>query len=181
MIDINKLNRADQYIKKMIDGIDPITETEASENDLINNPRIKECFLYIHSIICETISKEGVIKYIPYFVTDEQKSTFTAADDTVYFYDFTDALNRYCDENGCTKLHHTHIFSYLKKIGFLNNNNKLPTEVGIENGFIQVTINRNNRDYNICALEPRGQEYIINNLDNLLEFINSEEYFQRAL
>ena len=47
MTDLETIKRAKLYMEKLANGIDPITDKEAPEDDIINNVRLSRCFFYV--------------------------------------------------------------------------------------------------------------------------------------
>lgn len=46
-MDLNLLEHAKNYIDKMANGINPLTNENVSESDLINNVKISRCLFYV--------------------------------------------------------------------------------------------------------------------------------------
>lgn len=44
MTELEKMQRAKMYIDKLANGINPIDDAAAPENDVINNVRLSRCF-----------------------------------------------------------------------------------------------------------------------------------------
>lgn len=51
MTEIEKLGVAQMYIEKLANGIDPLTDREVQENDIINNVRISRCLFYVAYVL----------------------------------------------------------------------------------------------------------------------------------
>ena len=49
MTELETMIRAESYIRKMADGINPITNEPAADDDMVNNVRITRC-LYLSLI-----------------------------------------------------------------------------------------------------------------------------------
>ena len=64
MTELEKMQRAKMYIDKMANGINPIDDTAAPENDVINNVRISRCFFYVSDILRQVIENGGTAKAI---------------------------------------------------------------------------------------------------------------------
>lgn len=46
MTELDKIARAQMYLEKLANGIDPLTNTEVPQNDIVNNVRISRCMFY---------------------------------------------------------------------------------------------------------------------------------------
>ena len=83
MTELEKMQRAKMYIDKLANGINPIDDTAAPENDVINNVRLSRCFFYVSDILRQVIENGGTAKAIksapksPFFLTDEQKNAIS--------------------------------------------------------------------------------------------------------
>lgn len=50
-MNIELLKIAKNYIDDMSNGINPISKAKVSKDDLINNPRISKCLLYVSCVL----------------------------------------------------------------------------------------------------------------------------------
>ena len=55
MTELEKMQRAKMYIDKLANGINPIDDAAAPENDVINNVRLSRCFFYVSDILRQVI------------------------------------------------------------------------------------------------------------------------------
>ena len=51
MTELETMIRAESYIRKMADGINPITNEPAADCDMVNNVRITRCLYYVSDIL----------------------------------------------------------------------------------------------------------------------------------
>lgn len=56
MTEIEKLQRAQMYISKLANGINPLNDNPVDQNEIINNERISRCLRYVSEVL------DGVIK-----------------------------------------------------------------------------------------------------------------------
>ena len=61
MTELEKLERARMYMDKLANGIDPISDTEAPDSDIINNIRLSRCFFYVSDILRQVIENGGTV------------------------------------------------------------------------------------------------------------------------
>lgn len=59
MTELETMKRAKMYIDKLANGINPLDNTNVSEDDIINNVRISRCFFYISNILRQVIENIG--------------------------------------------------------------------------------------------------------------------------
>ena len=62
MTELDKLIRAESYIRKMANGINPITDETAADDDMVNNVRITRCLYYVSDILGQVIANNGFHK-----------------------------------------------------------------------------------------------------------------------
>lgn len=62
MTELEKMIRAESYIRKMADGINPITGVNVADDDMVNNVRITRCLYYVSDILRQVIANNGVIE-----------------------------------------------------------------------------------------------------------------------
>lgn len=103
MTELEKMQRAKMYIDKLANGINPIDDAAAPENDVINNVRLSRCFFYVSDILRQVIENGGTAKAIksapksPFFLTDEQKNQYIPSDKPISVSEITKALNVIAD------------------------------------------------------------------------------------
>lgn len=51
MTELEIMQRAKQYMKKLAKGIDPITNMKVPDDSALNNVRLSRCFLYVAGIL----------------------------------------------------------------------------------------------------------------------------------
>lgn len=56
MTDREILCRAKEYIDKLANGIDPLTDSPVNENDIVNNIRISRCLFYVSNVLNRVIA-----------------------------------------------------------------------------------------------------------------------------
>lgn len=59
MTELETMIRAESYIRKMADGINPITNEPAADDDMVNNVRITRCLYYVSDILRQVIDNDG--------------------------------------------------------------------------------------------------------------------------
>lgn len=56
-MDLELLKHANNYIEKMANGINPLTNQKCNDNDMINNVRISRCLFYVSNVLDDVIKK----------------------------------------------------------------------------------------------------------------------------
>lgn len=179
-MNLELLKHAKNYIEKMANGINPLTNEIIPDNDLINNVRISRCLFYVNNILGEVIDNEGIEKKNKkqkVNLTKEELNNFEYSNTPIPISTITKSLNELNKNKNTTKLKATHITKWLINLEILveteinGKNYKLPTKTGKDMGlYIEERIGYNG-EYYIVQYPKQMQEFIINNFDNLLEYI----------
>ena len=188
MTELDKMIRAEQYIRKMAEGINPITDEYVDEQDMINNTRLVRCLYYVSDILRKVIDNNGEIsstknnshKKAYFFLTNEQKGELKTHDNPIYAKVIAEKLNEYAVINECRKFSVRWITEYLISIGMLEmfEGNKRATESGEELGIISKKrySNYEPEGYWANLYNCDAQQFIFDNLDAIIEFSKSDEY-----
>ena len=125
MTELDKLIRAESYIRKMANGINPITDETAADDDMVNNVRVTRCLYYVSDILRQVIANNGVVEKKPhgsgkksdFYMTDEQRANLITFDHPVFLREFVDEINRLTEANNCKKFAARWIRAYFVSIG----------------------------------------------------------------
>lgn len=192
MTELETMIRAESYIRKMADGINPITNEPAADDDMVNNIRITRCLYYVSDILRQVIDNDGVIKKksggsgkkAEFFITDEQCAALTEFDRPVYIRELADKLNELAEVNGCKKFAARWATEYLVSIGILvvDDGTKRATEDGIALGITSEKrqSNYSPKEYWVNMYSPEAQRFIIDNIDSIVAFAKSPQYKQQT-
>ena len=99
--ELEKMERAKMYIDKMAEGINPITNEYAPENDTINNVRISRCLFYVSEILEKVIANGGEVTQAVkstggsrnfFFITDEQLDRLSPRENSCYAKDIAEDI-----------------------------------------------------------------------------------------
>lgn len=178
MTELEKMQRAKMYIDKLANGINPIDDTVATENDVINNVRVSRCFFFISDILRQVIENGGTVNNAKnaqkshFYLTDEQRIQYVPSDKLLSISEITKALNNIADLDKCKKLSYRSITDWLVNIGALEIYNdfngkakKHPTEQGKELGMSTETRVGMNGKYHIVVYNKEAQQFIVDNID----------------
>lgn len=192
MTELDKLIRAESYIRKMANGINPITDETTADDDMVNNVRITRCLYYVSDILRQIIANNGEIerkprkgnKKVDFYMTDEQRAAFTVFDHPVFLREFVDEINRLTEANNCKKFAARWIRAYFVSIGLLvadpELGSKYATEEGEKLGIIPELrqSKQSLREYWVNQYSPEAQRFIIDNIDAIVEYAKSSQYTQ---
>lgn len=60
MTELEKVQRAKMYMEKLANGINPIDDTMAPEEDIINHVRLSRCFFFVADMLQQVIENGGI-------------------------------------------------------------------------------------------------------------------------
>ena len=184
MTELEKIEYAKSFIDKLANGINPIDNRPAPENDIINNVRLSRCFFYVSDILRQVIENGGVkprknIDKKPFYITSEQlqKSYYKG---NISLTEFCARLNSMIDTEQMTGLKYNNIAPWLMKMGFLQEvesqegkKSKRPTEQGNKIGiFTETRISSRGVPYEATIYNGEAQRFLIEHLEEILQSNN---------
>jgi len=183
-MNLDLVRHAKDYIDKMANGINPLNGEKVKDNDLINNVRISRCLFCVSDILREVIENGGVTK----IVKKVTKNSFYLDNETINKYDLNDGdlsiskivrkINDLKFDEEMRNLKTTSVCKWLIEIGVLKEieengkKKKIPSETGLKLGMYVERKNGYYGEYDIVMYKKSMQQFIIDNFDSLLEFIN---------
>ena len=192
--------RAKTYIDALARGIDPLTGHTLPEGDIVNNVRISRCLFYVSGILARVLEQgfpqagesapaesaplaeetplagdapRRRAKKAAFFLTDSQRSTLAACEDSLFARDIAAQLSRFADENKTRGFAAAWISAWLTAEGFMEQTEqgKRATELGAELGI--ETLQREHADgtpYLVNKYNTQAQQFILDNFDVIVAF-----------
>lgn len=188
MTELDKMKRAEMYIKKMAEGINPLTDEPVGDNDIINNVRISRCLYYVSDILKQVIDNNGVIcvkersgkrSRNVFYITNEQRTLLTPFERPAVATEIVRKINDVTEENDCRKFNARWISEYFLSLGMLEvyGSGKAPTPSGVDFGITSEPRNNPDRgDYTVNIYSPDVQQFIFDNIEAIVNFAGSEQY-----
>jgi hypothetical protein len=151
MTELEKIERARMYMDKLANGINPIDDTMAPDEDIINNVHLSRCFFYVSDILRQVIENGGVgatekpkkEKKEPLQIPFEKRSSFAFSEKPIPASEITRRINDLGDSEKMQKLSYNGIISWLSELGMLTwatamdgKKTKHPTPSGTEAGIL---------------------------------------------
>lgn len=182
MINLNeneKLLKAKSYLDKLANGINPITNELASENDTINNIHISRCLFYVSDVLRNLIENNNNPQKkknnkIPFSVTPQQLADYVFDDNPITVTEITKKLNSLIDTEEMKGIKTTSITNWLIKINMLEyfadengKNHKIPTENGIQLGITTQERLGMYGSYKVVLYDSNVQQFILDNIDTI--------------
>ena len=179
MNESEKLLKAKSYLDKLANGINPITNELASENDTINNIHISRCLFYVSDVLRNLIENNNNPKKkknskIPFSVTPQQLADYVFDDNPITVTEITKKLNSLIDTEEMKGIKTTSITNWLIKINMLEyfadengKNHKIPTENGIQLGITTQERLGMYGSYKVVLYDSNVQQFILDNIDTI--------------
>ena len=182
MINLNeneKLLKAKSYLDKLANGINPITNELASENDTINNIHISRCLFYVSDVLRNLIENNNNPQKkknskISFSVTPQQLADNVFDDNPITVTEITKKLNNLIDTEEMKGIKTTSITNWLIKINMLEyladengKNHKIPTENGIQLGITTQERLGMYGSYKVVLYDSNVQQFILVNIDTI--------------
>lgn len=179
LIENEKLLKAKSYLDKLANGINPITNELASENDTINNIHISRCLFYVSDVLRNLIEnnnnpQEKKNSKIPFSVTPQQLADYVFDDNPITVTEITKKLNSLIDTEEMKGIKTTSITNWLIKINMLEyfadengKNHKIPTENGIQLGITTQERLGMYGSYKVVLYDSNVQQFILDNIDTI--------------
>lgn len=179
LIENEKLLKAKSYLDKLANGINPITNELASENDTINNIHISRCLFYVSDVLRNLIEnnnnpQEKKNSKIPFSVTPQQLADYVFDDNPITVTEITKKLNSLIDTEEMKGIKTTSITNWLIKINMLEyfadengKNHKIPTENGIQLGITTQERLGMYGSYKVILYDSNVQQFILDNIDTI--------------
>jgi hypothetical protein len=175
--ELDKLVRAQQYIAKLAEGVDPITDAELPQDTVLNHVRLSRCFFYVAGVLSELIENGGKPARagapLPAFhITDEELRTVKIPETPV---NITTLLKAAGDAApGRKKPAATAVTGWLVQQGYLKNfsdadgkNRREVTENGKGIGLFTEMREGPAGRYLAVLYPPEAQRFILSHLNDI--------------
>lgn len=182
MTEIETIARAQMYLEKLANGVNPLTDTGVNETDVVNNVRISRCLFYVSGILKQIVDNKGKFKVempdrADYTVTPEQLKQFAFSEQPISVSELTKRLNDLVNPLYVKELKRGVITDWLTEIGMLSDNivnnktRKRPTAQGMNIGIItEERTNQYGTPYEGVFYNLNAQHFIIDNIDTIIAF-----------
>lgn len=166
----------------MANGINPLTDEKIPDSDLVNNIRISRCLFYVNSVLGEIITNGGIYDkksgILPFNLSREDISRYQYIDEDLTMSKIVKRINDLKNNDNMSNLKTVDVVKWLVSIGILavvevnGKSVKVPTDMGKSMGIYLEHRTRLNNEYDVVIYKRNMQEFIINNFEMLLEFLN---------
>ena len=182
MTELENIARAQMYLEKLANGVNPLTGAEVGENDVVNNVRIARCLFYTSGILRKIMENKGKFKVEtpdrkPFSITPEQLDHFEYAEYGISATEVVRRLNALVDTAYIKEIKAKDIIEWLVQEGLLTNlivNNKTrrrPTLRGEAIGiYTEERISQYGGMYEAVLYNVNAQKFIAENIRAIITF-----------
>ncbi|MBQ3265289.1 MAG: hypothetical protein IJH07_05875 [Ruminococcus sp.] len=185
MTELEIIARAQMYLEKLANGVNPLTGEEVGETDVVNNVRISRCLFYSAGILKQIVDNKGRFKVQmperkPFAITSEQLARFEYAEYGISITEIVKRINALIDTVHINELKSKAVLEWLVEAGLLTNivvNNKTrrrPTAQGDSMGIFTEERSGQYGMYEGVFYSNKAQRFIIDNIGAIIAFENRE-------
>lgn len=178
--DLKKLEAAIEYVKKIADGYDPVHNTEAGYDSVLNNPNVIRCMYFVKEVLMAVRCNDGVIgsmkkkmkkEPFPYEILQEyhyqEDKTITLVLAQIHLP--AEGMN-------IKKVTPQTVTGWLKKSGYLTEEfcqevgkvTVIPTQMGRELGIYTEVRTYLTNSYLAVLYNRNAQEFLVQNLEAIV-------------
>ena len=182
MTELEKMQRAQMYLKKLADGIDPLTNKELPEDTALNQVRLSRCFYYAADILDQVIRNGGEIgvkrkpKKLDFYITPEELEAVPISREPVMITWFCKTINQTVDQEDRKNLSYRLLTDWLVEQGILRveeirgKARKRVTEKAWDIGIVEELRQGQapGTEYYAILYEASAQRYLLDHLPEIL-------------
>jgi len=177
MTELETLQRAKDYMDKLAQGIDPITNEEVPNDSALNNLRLARCFFYISGVLQQVIDNGGKVVRMPsdFSLTPQQLASIDIPNRSLRISEFVDLLHSAAGDTSMKKPSTTVITNWLlnkglmlKEIGPDGKSRRIPTEAGHSIGIFTETRQTEYGEYLAVLYTPQAQRFLLDNWSSIV-------------
>lgn len=177
-LDKEELKLVANFLAKLSQGVDPLTNTKLPDDTVLNNRRYVEIFSYTEDVLRYLITNNiGGWTYNTkpdFHLSDLEKQKIKISKDPISVSQIAYNINAVADISHMKKIKATQITSWLTEVGYLqedqegNTSHKVSTEKATEIGiYTMKKVNKYNNIYYVSMYNENAQKFIIDNINEI--------------
>ena len=188
MTNMEKLINAKDFMDKLSNGIDPVSDDVLTKDAMLGNIDLSRCFFFTSDILRQVIENDGFIgrrtrnyaNLPPFALPDEQRSKIEITERPAMIRQFTESINNLIDTTTMRKLKVTAVTKWLVENDLLSEEvvnekkRKIPTKKGEKLGIFSETREGHYGSYLAILYKEPAQRHIVENLDKIITLSNGE-------
>lgn len=175
----DKLVKANEILRKMANGDNPLTGEQLEEGSFLHDPRMIRCLYFIQEVLNRAIDGQlrvSACKLETFAITADEKRMIQLPPGRIGINEFAKCVNRVIDLNKSRKVSGVELNKRLKRMGILSEESledgrkrTLPGENPQDFGIEMEKRNYNGSEYEMVLFNDRGKKYLLDNLESILE------------
>ena len=190
MTELEKIAYAKGYLEKLANGINPLDGQPVPDGDLLNNVRISRCLFYVSDILRQVVEHGGIPQSrprrgreprpakLPFQLDFERRKAFRYSETPISISEIARRINELLPSEDMAGLGYRHIAEWLTQAGLLQSVpipggkfTRQPTAEGSRLGISTQQREGPNGAYSIVVYDKPAQQFILDNLDGVLELM----------
>ena len=174
MTELEKIAYAKSYIEKLANGINPLTNQEVPESDIINNVKISRCLFYVSDLLRQVVENKGISQSknksskVPFQLDYESREKFEYSELPIPISEIERRINALIQPEEMKKLTYKQIADWLMETGFLKlvvkddgKTVRRPTDQGIDIGISTEERQSLRGPYTVVVYNRSAQQFIL--------------------
>lgn len=189
MTELELMRHAQNYIKSLANGINPLDNSQLPDSDIVNNVRISRCLFYVSGVLQKVINNDGKISNtknrlnkLPFTITDEQLKNIEISQYPISLSAFVKNINDVIDLDVYEKLKYSQVANWLITQNLLKEETdinertkKTVTQNSLSIGIIEEFKTFNGQTRKIISYNAEAQQFIVSSLCEIIHFINNQD------
>ena len=178
MTELETMQRAKMYLDKLSKGIDPITDREVPEGEVLNNVRICRCLHYVSGVLEQVIANGGVVgkrEGTPFVIDRSRMGGIRLTQNPVSLTEFTGNIVACMGDPNMKRPNGKAITNWLTDRGLMElitdaegKQRRLPTEAGLRAGLSTARRMGPSGEYTAVYYDANVQRLILDHLEEIL-------------
>ena len=177
MDELAKMMRAKEYLDKLANGIDPISDAEVPQDTVLNQVRLSRCFFYVSDVLRQVIEQGGVVgksaaktAKVPFHITEDELARIEVSAQPLLITKFCEHIHSAIGDENRPKLSYRPLTDWLLAQGYLreeivgNARRRRVGERGTEIGMHEEKRIGSDKEYYAILYSPAAQQFLLNNL-----------------
>lgn len=181
--ELDKLVKAQQYIAKLAEGIDPITDAKLPQDTVLNQVRLSRCFFYVAGVLSRAIEEYGkaAADALPAFhITDEELRRVVVSNEPVNITSLIKSMSEAAP--GRRRLAAAAVTGWMVQQGYLKSitdasgkNRKEVTTKGAGLGLYTEVREGPAGKYLAVLYKPEAQRFVLGHIKDIMIFAGAKQ------
>lgn len=188
MTELELMKHAQNYIKSLAKGTNPLDNTQLPDSDIVNNVRISRCLFYVTEVLQKVIENDGKVinikkksDKVSFNITTEQIQQIRFSQYPISLSEFVRNINDVIDQEIYKKLTYSKVADWLITQNLLKEETdingrtrKVVTEDSLAIGITEEFKTFNGQPRKVIVYSLDAQQFIVSSLVEIINYINSQ-------